>query len=74
LKLLSKLTGWDYKEKDWSWNGWQLSQFTKGDFVGAKTRLGNRTFDEFIAKNPLSFAMTSTQNIEYTFEGPDRML
>jgi len=74
LKLLSKLTGWHYSEKDWSWNRWQLSQFTKGDFVGAKTRLSNRTFDEFIAKNPVSFAMTSTQNIEYTLEGPDRML
>ena len=74
LRLLSKLTGWKYEEKSWSWNRWQLSQFTKGDFVGAKIRLSNRTFDEFIAKNPLSFAMTSTQNIEYTLEGPDKML
>ena len=74
LKLLSRLTGWKYEEKGWSWNRWQLSQFTKGDFVGAKIRLSNRTFDEFIAKNPLSFAMTSTQNIEYTLGGPDKML
>jgi len=64
LRLLSKLTGWKYEEKSWSWNRWQLSQFTKGDFVGAEIRLSNRTFDEFIAKNPLSFAMTSTQNID----------
>jgi hypothetical protein len=68
------LTGWHYKDKDWSWSKWQLSQFTKGDFVGAKIRLSNRAFDEFIAKNPLSFAMTSTQNIEYTLEDPDQML
>ena len=74
LRLLSKLTGWKYEEKSWSWNRWQLSQFTKGDFVGAEIRLSNRTFDEFIAKNPLSFAMTSTQNIEYTLDGPDKML
>lgn len=74
LKLLSKLTSWHYKDKDWSWNKWQLSQFTKGDFVGEKIRLSNRTYDEFIAKNPLSFAMTSTQNIEYTLENPDRMI
>ena len=74
LKLLSRLTGWKYEGKSWSWNRWQLSQFTKGDFVGAKIRLSNRTFGEFIAKNPLSFAMTSTQNIEYTLEGPDKML
>ena len=74
LRLLSRLTGWKYEEKSWSWSRWQLSQFTKGDFVGAKIRLSNRTFDEFIAKNPLSFAMTSTQNIEYTLEGPDKML
>lgn len=74
LGLLSRLTGWKYEEKSWSWNRWQLSQFTKGDFVGSKIRLSNRSFDEFIAKNPLSFAMTSTQNIEYTLEGPDKML
>ena len=73
LKLLSKLTGWNYKDKAWSWNKWQLSQFTKGDFVGVGTRLSNRTFDEFIAKNPLSFAMTSTQNIEYTIEKPGKL-
>ncbi|TSC81845.1 MAG: Uncharacterized protein G01um101419_725 [Parcubacteria group bacterium Gr01-1014_19] len=74
LMLLSKLTGWQYKDKDWSWAKWKLSKFTKGDFVGAKTRLSNRSFNEFIAKNPISFAMTSTQNIEYTLEGPDAIL
>lgn len=74
LKLLSELTGWKYYERGWSWNRWQLSQFTKGDFVGEKIRLSNRTFDEFIGKNPLSFAMTNAQNIEYTLEGPDRMI
>ena len=74
LKLLSELTGWHYKNEDWSWSKWQLSQFTKGDFVGTKSRLSNRTFDDFIAKNPLSFAMTSTQNIKYTLEEPDLML
>ncbi len=71
LALLSKLTGWKYNQQDWSWNRWRLSKFTKGDFTGAKIRLSNRTFDEFIKKNPLSFAMTSTQNIEYTLEKPD---
>ena len=74
LKLLSKLTGWEYKDKQWSWSKWQLFQFTKGDFAGSKTRLSNRTFEEFIVKNPLSFAMTSTQNIEYTIESPDKMI
>ncbi len=74
LKLLSKLIGWNYTEKDWSWNEWQLSQFIKGDFIGAKIRLNNRTFDQFMKKNPLSFAMTSTQNIEYTLEDQDGMI
>lgn len=74
LRLLAKLTGWKYEKSDWSWNKWHLSQFIKQDFVGSKTRLNNKTFNEFIAKNPLSFAMTSTQNIEYTLEDPNRML
>lgn len=73
LMLLSKLTGWQYDEKDWSWNKWRLSKFTKRDFTGSNIHLGNRTFDEFIAKRPLSFAMTSTQNIEYTLEEPDKL-
>ena len=29
LKLLSRLTGWKYDDKDWSWKNWQLSKFTK---------------------------------------------
>lgn len=74
LTLLARLTDWKYKEDDWSWHDWHLFKFTKGDFAGAKIRLSNRTFGEFIAKNPLSFAMTSAQNIEYTLEEPDQML
>ncbi|MBI2551614.1 hypothetical protein HYV73_04750 [Candidatus Uhrbacteria bacterium] len=73
LRLLSVLTGWEYQEQSWCWSKWRLSQFTKGDFVGSKLRLSNKSFDEFIEKNPLSFAMTSTQNIEYTIEEPDKM-
>lgn len=73
LNLLSKLTGWKYEDKLWSWNRWQLSQFTKEDFVRTEIRLSNKTFDKFIARNPLSFAMTSTQNIEYTIEKPDKL-
>ncbi len=71
LALLSKLTGWSYNIANWSWNKWQLSQFTKGDFTG--TSLSNRSFDAFIAKNPLSFAMTGSQNIEFTIEHPDEL-
>ena len=74
LVLLARLTGWVYKSSDWTFGPWKLFQFTKGDFTGVKIRLSNRTFDDFILKNPLSFAMTRTQNIEYTLEEPDRMV
>lgn len=33
-----------------------------------------QTFKDFIEKNPLSWAMTSGDNIEYTLEEPDKLL
>lgn len=69
IRLLAELTGWKYESSKWSWENWILYRFTKGDF--ANTRLNGQTFATLMARNPLSFAITSTQNIEYTIEEPD---
>ena len=68
IKILSDLTSWEYDTNNWNWVDFNLHKFTKGDFTGAKISLNNKTFEEFISKKPLSWAMTSGQNIEYTLE------
>jgi hypothetical protein len=71
IRLLAELTKWDYNPANWSWRNWQLHKFTKGDF--ANSRLNGETFDALVRRDPLSFAITSTQNLEYTIEEPDRL-
>jgi len=47
--------------------------FTKGDFKGQGKRVNGNNFNELMQKNPLSWAMTSGDNIEYTLEEPDKL-
>lgn len=49
-------------------------QFKKGDFISDKKTITIKTFQDFIHKKPLSWAMTSGTNIEYTLETPDKLL
>ncbi len=74
IKILSELTMWEFKENNWLWDNFNLYKFTKDDFEGNKRRLNNQTFNAFIQKNPLSWAVTSRQNIEYTLEKPNKLL
>ncbi len=73
IKLLSDLTGWAYNETNWNWDGLKLYEFTKGDFKSQKLRVNTNNFEKLINKNPLSLAMTSGDNIEYTLEKPDSL-
>lgn len=72
IALLSKLTGWQYQEKIWSWNNWRVFKFSKETLSGLKLRLNNTSFISILENNPLSFAMTSGQDVEYTLEKPDK--
>jgi hypothetical protein len=73
IKILSDLTSWGYNQSNWTWENLKLYKFTKGDFTGKKIRLNNKTFEELLSKNPLTWAMTNGQNIEYTLEKPDKL-
>ena len=73
LIILSSLTKWKYKKSFWRWNGFKLYKFTKSSFEKDKKTLTNVNFREFFDKEPLSWAMTSGTNIEYTLETPDKM-
>ncbi|MCG2701491.1 hypothetical protein L6267_04965 [Candidatus Parcubacteria bacterium] len=73
IKILSDLTCWKYSQSNWAWKNFKLYKFTKEDFAGKNIRLNNKTFEKFLGKKPLSWAMTSGQNIEYTTEKPDKL-
>jgi hypothetical protein len=68
LEFLSELTGWSFDDSKWLFENFSVYQFTKGTI-----KPNGRNFDELIRKNPLSWAMISGLNIEYTLEEPDTM-
>ncbi|MDR1491600.1 MAG: hypothetical protein LBT05_02585 [Planctomycetaceae bacterium] len=60
---------------------WNIAGFYDGkiaiinrDFKGDKKTITIKNFLEFIENKPLSWAMTSSDNIEYTLEEPDKLL
>jgi len=63
ISILSDLTGWRYKQSDWTWNNFRLKKFNKG-----LIRPNNKNFEKIIKKNPISWAMTSGLAIEYTLD------
>ncbi|MCC7164413.1 MAG: hypothetical protein IT331_18115 [Anaerolineae bacterium] len=71
IRLLSELTEWSYLPAKWSWEKWRLLRFSKGTLGGDATRLNNGSFNALMARNPLSFAMTAGNVVEYTIEEPD---
>jgi hypothetical protein len=75
INLLADTTNWQYKNKNWvCWDKMVFKQFTKRDFIRDKKTITIKSFQEFIEKKPLSWAMTSTNNIEYTLENPDKLI
>jgi len=73
IKLLAKLTGWNYRRDVWSWANMDLYRFTKRSFEQDELRVNGQNFQDMLQRNPLSWAMSSNTNIEYTLEEPDRI-
>ena len=71
LQLLASGTGWRFNESNWTWNGLVIRQFSKSNFTGQKRRLNGTTFMNLLEKNPLSWAITAGNELEYTLEEPD---
>ncbi|MBV6513688.1 MAG: hypothetical protein FMNOHCHN_03223 [Ignavibacteriaceae bacterium] len=74
IRILSELTEWNYHSSHWTWENWQLYQFTKGTLGGEIGKLNNRTFQALMEQEPLSFAMTAGNTIEYTLEQPQKIM
>lgn len=71
ISAMSKYVGWPYDSAKWTWDQLRLLRFTKGDFSASS--LNNQSYTQLMSQNPLSMAMTSGNNIEYTLETPDTM-
>lgn len=74
LKLLSDHTRWEFKNDSWNFDGFNLMQFSKSDFKSNNWTITKSNFINFLSLNPLSWAMTSGDNIEFTQEYPDKLL
>jgi hypothetical protein len=71
INLLSELTTWEYLPNKWCWDNFRLFKFTKRDFNGRN--LNGSSYNDVLSQNPLSWAITSNINMEYTLETPDRL-
>ena len=74
LQLLYKHTKWEFKNESWNFSGLNKMQFTKSDFKGRNWTIKKENYNKFIELNPLSWAMTSGDNIEFTQETPDKLI
>lgn len=68
LKFISDKTEWKYKEDKWLWDDFKIFKFTK-----KICKPGIRTYKDAVKNNFLSLAITSTNNMEYTLEKPDKL-
>lgn len=73
ISILEEFTSWRFDDSKWTWNNFEQYIFTKKDLKGQKKRINGRNFQEMIEQNPLSWAMTSGDNIEYTLEKPSNL-
>jgi len=73
INLLSSLAGWSFNESKWSFTDFKLFKFTKSDFKNRRWNINNTNFSKLLNLNPLSWAMTSGENIEFTEEKPDKL-
>lgn len=74
VNLLSRHTKWEFKAQNWNFDNLKLMQFTKSDFVGENWTITIANYKKFLELNPLSWAMTSGNNIEFTKEYPDKLI
>ena len=73
IGILAELTGWNYRKDAWRWRNLRLRQFTKRSLEQDKLNVNGDNFNAMIRKKPLSWAMTSNTNIEYTLDQPDTL-
>lgn len=73
ISLLAETTNWQFNENKWTFENFAIYRFTKKDFKYMGWTISNRDYQTFIETDPLSWAMTSSDNIEFTLETPDQL-
>jgi hypothetical protein len=73
INLLAETTGWEFNEDAWTFENLKCYKFSKGSFEGRHWTVSDRDFEQLMRLNPLSWAMTSGLNIEFTLEEPDSL-
>ena len=68
IATLGELVEWTYSAPSWTWTGLDIVAFEKGTL----STVTNRSFTDLFANNPISLAMTSGREIEYTLD-PDNL-
>ena len=73
-KLIGAQTKWNFDDSKWiCWKDLNFYKFTKSSLKGDNKTLTIKAFENFILNtNPLSWAQTSTLDIEYTKEEPSK--
>ena len=69
MEILARLTKWNYKKQNWQWTNLRIYQFSK-----YAIKPNNKNFEAMIAKNPISWAMTSGLAIEYAIDSKNILL
>lgn len=74
INMIAGLTTWQYQKDSWlCWSNLQFYEFTKRDIKNSdRTSLTLTSFSNMLNQNPLSWAITSSDNIEYTLEIPGK--
>lgn len=71
IGMVGDMTSWVFDENHWiCWDNLKFFKFTKDDFKKRNWTMTNMNFEKLLSLNPLSWAMTSGENIEFTLESP----
>lgn len=68
IKYLSELTRWEYNPDEWKWDNYKLIKFNKQNYKGNITIT---KYSEIMELNPVSWAITGGDQIEYTLPPND---
>ena len=73
INLLAQTTQWEFHREQWCFENLRGYRFTKDSFESKGWTTSIRDYNKFMELNPLSWAMTSNANIEFTLESPDTL-
>jgi hypothetical protein len=68
LKILSDGTDWTFKKSSWSFDNLTLNRMTKEDFNNPERNFNGPNYMDVLERNPISWAITSGLNMEYSFD------